>query len=46
MRKGEKFSCHDFVEAVDAGDAVAQRDDCSDFIHGDLGFVVLDLLAD
>ena len=46
MREGEQFSGHDFVEAVNAGNAVAQRDDRADFIHGDLGFVVLDLLPD
>ena len=46
VREGEKFAGHDLIEAVDAGDAIAQRDDGAGFVHGDLGFVVLDLLAD
>ena len=46
VRELEQFAGHDFVEAVDAGDTVAQRDDRADFVDRDLGFVVLDLLAD
>ena len=46
MRELEQFSGHDFVEAMHAGNAVAQGDDRADFIHGDLGLVVLDLLPD
>ena len=46
VRKREQLAGHDFVEAVNAGDAVAQGDDRADFVHGDLGFVVLDLLPD
>ena len=44
--EGKQFAGHDFVESIDARDAVAQRDDGAGFVHGDLGFVVLDLLAD
>ena len=46
VRELEQFAGHDFVQAMDAGDAVAQGDDRADFVHGDLGFVVLDLLPD
>ena len=46
VRKLEQFSGHDFVEAVNAGDTVAQGDDRADFVHGNLGLVILDLLAD
>ena len=42
----KQFSRHDLVEAVDAGDTVAERDDCADFVHRNLGFVILDLFAD
>jgi hypothetical protein len=31
---------------VNAGNTVAQGDDSADFVHGNLGFVVLDLLPD
>ena len=34
--KLEQFAGHDFVEAVDAGDTVAQRDDRADFVDRDL----------
>ena len=44
VRELEQLSGHDFVQAMNAGNAVAQGDDCSDFVHGDLRFVVLDLL--
>ena len=46
VRECEQFSGHDFVEAVDAGNAVAKGDDCADFVHRNLGFVILDLLPD
>src|SRR6202035_5205505 len=42
MRKGKKFSGHHLVEAANAGDTVAQADDCANFIDGNLRFVVLD----
>ena len=45
MRKREQLAGHDFIQAVDTGNTVAQRDDGTDFIDGDLRFVVLDLLA-
>ena len=45
VREREQFAGHDLVEAVNAGDAVADGDDGADFIDGDLGFVVLDLLT-
>jgi hypothetical protein len=44
--KAEKLSGHDLVEAVDAGDAVAEGDDRADFVDRNLRFVVLDLFAD
>src|SRR5437879_10281685 len=40
------LSGHDFVEAVHAGDTVTQGDNGADLVYRDLGFVVLDLLAD
>ena len=46
VRERQQFAGHDLVEAVHAGDAVAQSDDGADLVHGDRGFVVLDLLAD
>ena len=46
VREAEELSSHDFVEAVDTGDAVAEGDDGADFVDRDLRFVVLDLLAD
>ena len=46
VRKLEQLSSHDFVEAMNARDAVTQGDNRSDFIHGNLRFVVLDLLPD
>ena len=46
VREGQQFAGHDLVESIDARDAVAQRDDRAGLVHGDLGFVVLDLLAD
>ena len=46
MRELEQLARHDLVESIYTGDAIAQRDDRAHFVHGDLGFVVLDLLAD
>ena len=46
VREGKKFAGHHLVEAIHARDAVAERDDRAGFVHGDLRFVVLDLLAD
>ena len=40
----KQFAGHDLVEAVDAGDAVADGHDRADFVDGDLRFVVVDLL--
>ena len=45
VREAEQLAGHDFVEAVDAGDAVTERGDGADFIDLDLGVVVRDLLA-
>jgi hypothetical protein len=46
MGEGKQLSGHNFVEAVDASNAVTQGDDRAYFIHRNLGFVVLDLLPD
>ena len=46
VRELEQFAGHDLFETVDAGDAVAHRHHRADFIDGDLGFVIFDLLAD
>ena len=46
VREAEQFAGHDLVEAIDAGDAVAEGDDRAHFVDRDLRFVVLDLLAD
>jgi hypothetical protein len=46
VRKGKQFAGHDLIESIHTRDAVAQRDDGTCLVHGDLGFVVLDLLAD
>ena len=46
VREIEQFAGHDLVESVDAGDAVADGHDRADFIDSNLGFVVVDLLAD
>ena len=45
VRKAEQLAGHDLVQAVQAGNAVAQRCDGPDFVHLDLGVVVRDLLA-
>ena len=37
VRELEQFAGHDLVEAIDAGNAVAQGDDRADFVHSDLG---------
>ena len=46
MRERKQLAGHDFVQAMHAGDAVAERDDRTDLIDSDFGFVVLDLLPD
>src|SRR5438270_12807939 len=46
VRKSEQLSSHDLVQAMHAGNAVTETDHGTHFIHGDLGFVILDLLAD
>jgi hypothetical protein len=46
VREGQQLAGHNLVESIDARDAVAQRDDRAGLVHGDLGFVVLDLFAD
>ena len=46
VRKREQFSGHDLFEPVDARNAVAEGDNGSDLVDGNLGFVVLDLLPD
>jgi hypothetical protein len=46
VRELEQFAGHDLLEAMHAGNAIAERDDGPDFIDSDLGFVVLDLLPD
>ena len=45
VREGEQLAGHDLVEAVEAGDAVAEGGDGADFVDLDLGVVVRDLLA-
>ncbi len=43
--EGEQFASHDLVQAMNAGDAVANGDHGANFIDGDLVFVVFDLLT-
>jgi hypothetical protein len=45
VRKAEQLAGHDLVEAVEAGDAVAERGDGADLVDLDLRVVVRDLLA-
>ncbi len=45
VREAEQFARHDLVEAMQAGDAVAEGGDGADFVDLDLGVVVRDLLA-
>ena len=45
MREAEQLTGHDLIQAVQAGNAVAQRGNGADFVHLDLGVVVRDLLA-
>ena len=45
VRKREHLAGHDFFEAVDARDAVADADDRADFVDRNGLLVVLDLLA-
>ena len=42
----DQFARHHFVEAVNARDAVADRDDGADFAHVDGAVVILDLLPE
>ena len=44
--KGEEFARHDLVQAMDAGDAVAERNDGSNLIDPDFRVVIRDLLAE
>ncbi len=46
VRELDELAGHDLVEAVDAGDAVAERDDGADLVDLDALLVVLDLLAE
>ena len=45
VREAEQFAGHDLVEPVQAGDAVAEGCDGTDFVDLDLRVVVRDLLA-
>ncbi len=45
VRKAEQLASHDFVEAVDAGNAVTKRGDGANLVDLDLGVVVRDLRA-
>ncbi len=45
VREAEQLAGHDLVEAVQAGDAVAERGDGADLVDLDLRVVVRDLLA-
>jgi hypothetical protein len=45
VREAEQLAGHHLVEAVQAGNAVAERGDGADFVDLDLGVVVRDLLA-
>ena len=45
MRKLDEFAGHDLVEAMNARDAIAQRDDGADFVDLNLLFVAFDLLT-
>ena len=45
MREAQQFTRHHLVEAMYAGNTVAQRNDCAHFVDCDLRFVVLDLIA-
>ena len=46
MRELEQLAGHDLVQAVNAGNTVADGHDRADFVDGNLGFVIFDLLAD
>ena len=45
-RKLQQFASHDFVEAMDAGDAVTEGDHRADFVDLDTGIVVWNLLPE
>ena len=46
VRKRQQLARHDFFQAMDARNTVAEGDDGADFIHGNLRFVILNLLPD
>ena len=46
MAELQQFAGHDFIQAVNAGDSVTQGDDGAHFVHGNLGFVIFNLIAD
>src|SRR6266481_3857917 len=45
VTKIEQLAGHDLVETINTGDSIAQRDNGANFVHRDLGLVVLNLLA-
>jgi len=45
VREGQQLARHDLLEAVDAGDAVADGDDRADLVHRHHGVVVFNLRA-
>ena len=45
VAKVDQFSSHHFVKAINTCDPVAERDHRANFVDGDLGFIILDLLA-
>ena len=45
MRELEQLPGHDFVQPMNAGDSVTQRDDRAHLVHRNLGLVILNLLA-
>src|SRR6185312_5193851 len=46
MPELEHFAGHDFIQPMDAGDSVTERDDGAHLVHGNLGFVIFNLIAD
>jgi hypothetical protein len=46
VRELEQFAGHDLLQAMDARNPVAERDNGADFVDSNLGFVVFDLLPD
>ena len=45
VRELNEFASHDLIEAVDAGDPIAERDDSADFVDGNALVVIFNLLA-